>query len=72
LRQAIEHRNSSATNRRAASSQAKQKQAKVADLKALTHAFGQMFGTNMSVQARGKLFESFLRELFNRQSIKWG
>jgi hypothetical protein len=72
LRQAIEHRNSSATNRRAASSQAKQKQAKVADLKALTHAFGQMFGTNMSVQARGKLFESFLRELFNRQSIKMG
>ena len=31
-----------------------------------------MFGTGMTAQGRGRLFETFLKELFNRQSIKMG
>lgn len=72
LKQAVDRRNAAATTRRAASGQAQAKQAKTADLKALHQAFAQTFGTGMSPQARGKLFERFLRELFNRQSIKMG
>lgn len=72
LKQAVDSRNAAATNRRAASSQAQAKQVKTADLKALHQAFVQLFGTGMSPQARGKLFETFLRQLFNRQSINMG
>jgi restriction endonuclease Mrr len=72
LKQAVDRRNSAATARRAASSQAQVNQARTADLRALHQAFAKLFGTGMTAQARGKLFETFLRELFNRQSIKMG
>lgn len=72
LKQAVDRRNAAATTRRAASGDARTRQIKSADLRALHHAFAQMFGSGMSPQARGKLFETFLRELFSRQSIKMG
>lgn len=72
LKQAIDRRNAAVTNRRAANSQAQKQQERVTDLRALTQAFGKMFGTDLSNQARGKLFEKFLQELFQRQSIKMG
>lgn len=72
LKQAVDRRNAAATTRRAASGESRTRQSKTADLRALHQAFAQMFGSGMSPQARGKLFETFLRELFNRQSIKMG
>ena len=41
-------------------------------MSALTTAFHKLFGSGMTAQARGRLFEKFLQELFNRQSIKMG
>lgn len=72
LKKAVDSRNATATIRRTASSQAQAKQVKTADLRALHRAFAKLFGTGMSPQGRGKLFETFLRELFDRQSIKMG
>lgn len=72
LKRAVEQRNAATVNRRAASGRAREKQTTKADLSALTVAFSKMFGTGMSAQARGRLFETFLKELFNRQSIKMG
>jgi hypothetical protein len=72
LRDAVARRNSVTETRRGAASAAKKEQAHEADLSALTTAFQKMFGTGMTVQARGRLFERFLQELFNRQSIAMG
>ncbi|ROT95411.1 hypothetical protein EB810_10020 [Altererythrobacter sp. FM1] len=70
LKSAVEQRNSSTTNRRAAASRAKQTQSQANDLAALNKAFTQIYGKGLTPQARGKLFEKFLQELFNRQSVK--
>lgn len=72
LRDAVASRNSATEARRGAASVAKKERAREADLSALTTAFQKMFGTGMRAQARGRLFERFLQELFNRQSIKMG
>lgn len=72
LRDAVSARNSTTEARRKNATVAKAQQAKTADLSALTSAFQKMFGTGMTVQDRGRLFERFLQELFNRQSIKMG
>lgn len=72
LKSAVDTRNAATQNRRTASTEASRKQAKAADLSALTTAFAKMFGTGMTPQGRGRLFETFLQELFNRQSIKMG
>jgi len=72
LKQAVDRRNAAATTRRAASNHAQGNQTKTSDLRALHQAFAKLFGTGMTPQARGKLFETFLRELFSRQSIKMG
>ena len=72
LRTSVDRRNAAVTNRRAASNQAKQRLAQKVDLGALTKAFAKLYGTQLTPQARGKLFETFLRELFKRQSIKMG
>lgn len=72
LKSAIDQRNSTTQNRRAASTDAYKQRSKAADLSALTTAFGKMFGSGMTPQARGRLFETFLKELFNRQSVKMG
>lgn len=72
LREAVSKRNSTTEARRGAANAAKKDQASAADLSALTTAFQKMFGSGMSVQARGRLFERFLQELFNRQSIAMG
>lgn len=72
LKNAVERRNSVVREQRTSSSRIQKKHNREVDLAALTKAFGKMFGTGMSPQARGKLFETFLRELFDRQSIKMG
>ncbi len=72
FRRAVSDRNGSTQVRREASTKAKATQAKAQDLTALTSAFSKLFGTSMTAQARGRLFEVFLKELFDRQSIKMG
>lgn len=72
LKTAVDQRNSSTQNRRTASTEATKQRAKTADLSALTTAFRKMFGSAMTPQGRGRLFETFLKELFNRQSVKMG
>lgn len=72
LQDAVQKRNSVTTVRRAAYSTAQKQQASSNDLTALTSAFQKMFGSGMSPQARGRLFERFLQELFNRQSVRMG
>lgn len=70
LKQMIDRRNAALTKRRTAASRAQERRAKTTDLKALHQAFARTYGTDLAPQARGKLFESFLRELFGRQSIQ--
>lgn len=70
LKGAVERRNSSTINRRVAASKAKQSQSQANDLSALKQAFTKIYGTDLTPQARGKLFEKFLQELFRRQSVK--
>lgn len=72
LKRAVDNRNAATTAQRKTSAQTQAKRIKAADLKALHQAFTQLFGTGMSPQARGKLFETFLRELFSRQSVNMG
>lgn len=72
LKKAVSKRNTATENRRNSAASARKVQSKEADLSALTTAFQKMFGSGMTVQARGRLFERFLQELFNRQSIKMG
>jgi len=70
LRSIVQKRNATTERRRAASSEAAQLKGKTQDLKALTTAFSKLYGDGLVPQARGHLFETFLRELFNRQSIQ--
>lgn len=70
LRSAIQKRNATTERRRAASSESAHQRDKAQDLNALTTAFSRLYGTGLAPQARGRLFETFLRELFNRQSIQ--
>jgi len=72
LRVSIERRNASTNARRNAASTSQRVRSNTADLLALTSAFTKMFGSGMTVQARGRLFERFLQELFNRQAVKMG
>jgi hypothetical protein len=70
LKRAVQRRNASTESRRAASSEAARQRAKAQDLGALMTAFGKLYGHDLVPQARGRLFETFLKELFNRQSIQ--
>ncbi len=72
LKRSVEQRNSITTSRRTASHNAQRRQRTTVDLSALKAAFSKMFGTGMTPQARGRLFETFLKELFNRQAINMG
>lgn len=72
LSDAIANRNAKTERRRNSSKTAETKREKGQDLSALKSAFGKMFGSDLTPQARGKLFERFLQELFSRQSIKMG
>jgi len=72
LRSAVEQRNASSSARREAHAASIKSQEKRSDLTALTSAFQKLFGEGMTAQARGRLFERFLQELFNRQSIAMG
>lgn len=72
LRNSIALRNASANQRREASTKVKVETVKKADISALKAAFEKVHGTSLSPQARGKLFERFLKELFDRQSVKMG
>ena len=72
LKDAVNRRNAETERRRDNSKTMQTRQTKQSDLSALTTAFRKMFGSGMTPQARGKLFERFLQELFARQSIKMG
>lgn len=72
LKDAIASRNAQTERRRDTSKTAEIKRTKGQDLSALKTAFEKMFGSDLTPQARGKLFERFLQELFSRQSIKMG
>lgn len=72
LKRSIEQRNAATTSRRTASGGAQKRQRTTVDLSSLNQAFGKLFGTGMTVQARGRLFERFLKELFDRQAIGMG
>jgi hypothetical protein len=72
LRRAVNQRNSATASRRQSQANSMKEQARSNDLTALTSAFQKLFGSGMTAQARGRLFERFLQELFNRQSIKMG
>ncbi|PZN96994.1 MAG: hypothetical protein DCF31_02320 [Alphaproteobacteria bacterium] len=72
LRNSVTLRNTRTARQRETSAKTKFAAAKTADLSALKTAFAKVHGAEMSPQARGKLFERFLKELFDRQSIKMG
>lgn len=72
LKRSVEQRNTSTTKRRTSSEGAQMRQRTTVDLSALHQAFAKLFGTGMTVQARGRLFERFLKELFDRQAISMG
>jgi hypothetical protein len=72
LRSAIERRNRSTTEGRLRATASQSAEIKKQDMSALTSLFAKLFGENITPQARGYLFERFLRELFNRQSIHMG
>tara|TARA_R110002167_G_scaffold63791_4_gene180388 strand:+ start:166 stop:1053 length:888 start_codon:yes stop_codon:yes gene_type:complete len=72
LKSAVIQRNSVTEKRREAATSSQKAQRTTSDLTALKSAFERMFGSGMSPQARGHLFEKFLKELFNRQSVKMG
>lgn len=70
LKNAVQKRNATTESRRAASGAASRQRGKAQDLNALTTAFTKLYGSDLSPQARGRFFETFLRELFDRQSIQ--
>lgn len=72
LKRAVERRNANVQNRRANAASTQKRRNSAADLSTLKRAFDKMFGTGMTPQERGRLFEIFLKELFGRQSIKMG
>ena len=72
LKNAVSSRNSQTENRRSSSQKVQASKAKAQEMSALTSAFQKMYGTGMTVQARGRLFEKFLQEVFKRQSIHMG
>ena len=72
LKSAVDQRNSVTEKRRTAAASSQKQQRTASDLTALKLAFDKMFGSGMTPQARGHLFEKFLKELFNRQSVKMG
>lgn len=72
LRRAVERRNAATERRRATSSTVQRQRNASLDLAALKVSFGRMFGANMTPQERGRLFEVFLKDLFQRQSVKMG
>ena len=72
LRGAIERRNRSTRDNRQSATTANAAAAKKADLSALASVFAKLYGNQQTPQARGYLFERFLREMFDRQSITMG
>lgn len=72
LKRAVERRNANTERRRATVAATQKQHNATADLATLKRAFEKMFGTGMTPQQRGRMFEVFLRELFGRQSIKMG
>lgn len=72
LQKAVAGRNKVTDTRRQAAKASQGARTKVADLSALLTAFHRVCGTDMTPQARGHLFETFLQELFNRQSVRMG
>lgn len=69
LRTAILKRNQSLKQKSDLAHQRSQKQEKTQKIKSLSDEFSRIYGTNLTPQERGKIFESFLRDIFNRQDI---
>lgn len=72
LNEAVARRNRSAKEGRKSATALRNAEKKSNDLSALTTAFSKLYGEQLTPQARGYLFERFLKELFDRQSIKMG
>ncbi|MDO8295825.1 MAG: restriction endonuclease [Caulobacter sp.] len=72
LKRAVERRNANTVSRRASAAATQKQHNAATDLATLKRTFEKMFGTGMTPQQRGRLFEVFLKELFRRQSVKMG
>lgn len=72
LKAAVSKRNDATERRRTAAETSQRKRRTTADLGALKAAFGKLFGTSMTPQARGYLFESFLKQLFDGHGVVMG
>ena len=72
LKQMIEARNAATNSRRSDNVKDQNKRKAQADLSSLHAEFQRLFGTSMSVQERGRLFEKFLKDIFERNAIKMG
>ncbi len=70
LRKAIDQRNTRFLHRREIYEKTQKNVDKKEKSQALYTKFKQIYGNNYSHQERGRLFEFFLRELFNQQSIQ--
>ncbi|MNH80092.1 hypothetical protein D3C73_324250 [compost metagenome] len=72
IKRALDTRNQTTERRRTAAAGAHARQKVSADLGALKTAFSKLYGREMTPQARGRLFETFLKHLFDRQSVAMG
>lgn len=72
LKASVLMRNDTTERRRAAAENNQSRRRATADLGALKSAFGKLFGTGMTPQARGYLFETFLKQLFDGHGVVMG
>lgn len=72
LRAMVQSRNQSTEFRRNEASTARQKQARNSNRTALLETFKSIYGDSASPQKRGVLFEQFLKNLFNKNSVAMG
>lgn len=72
LKRAVERRNANTQSRRANAAAVQKSRGNATDLATLKRTFDKTFGTGLTPQKRGHLFEIFLKELFRRQFIKMG
>ena len=72
LKRMIKNRNQETEARRASASNTRGRQANTDDKSALFKAFKQIYGDKVGPQERGRLFEVFLKAMFDKNSISMG
>ncbi|MEP2234696.1 MAG: restriction endonuclease [Alteripontixanthobacter sp.] len=72
LRQSVLNRNLQVSRQQKQASTTKTQAAKSNDLSQLKNVFAKIYGTEMSAQARGRLFEDFLKLTFDKQGVQMG